>query len=81
MYSHISPKLFWGYEKRGTFLISTPEKTLIDSIYFHLKGYASFDFGEFDLSSIDTERLKSHILDLSNPQLVKKIQEVIYVKQ
>ncbi|MDP4011913.1 MAG: hypothetical protein Q8P72_06870 [Candidatus Roizmanbacteria bacterium] len=81
IYSHISPNLFWGYEKQGTFLISTPEKSLIDSVYFNLKGYTSFDFGEFDLSSVNIERLKSQILEIANPQLVKKIQEVAYAQQ
>ena len=34
LYSKISSKLFWGYEKKENFLIAEKEKALIDYLYF-----------------------------------------------
>ena len=53
LYSKISSKLFWGYEKKENFLIAEKEKALIDYLYFCQKGLRSLDREDLDLSEID----------------------------
>lgn len=56
-YSHVEGSLFKGYTNNRGILIATPEKALIDSIYFHSKAIISLDYSELDLSAIDTKLL------------------------
>ena len=52
-FTHISPELFWGFEKKDDFLIASPEKALIDAIYLYSKGLRKIDLDELTLTIID----------------------------
>lgn len=56
-YSQIAPEFYFGMEKDKDFLIASPEKALIDYIYFGNKGLRGKDFGEMDFSIIDQKKL------------------------
>lgn len=58
-YSHISNKLFWGWEKESDILLATPEKAFLDYLYFVKKGLRSIDWGEIDMSVLDKDLLSS----------------------
>ncbi len=58
-YSSISPGLFWGWEKKDNFLIATPEKALLDYLYFAKKGLRSIDWEEIDISNLNKDILFS----------------------
>lgn len=55
---HIKRDLFWGYEKDAHHLIATPEKALLDEIYFVAKGWRRIEFGDLDLSKINKKEFK-----------------------
>lgn len=53
IYSQISQKLFWGWEKKENFLIAKPEKALLDYVYLAQKGLRNLDWEEIDMSGLD----------------------------
>jgi len=57
VYSKITPKLFWGWEKKEDFLMATPEKALLDYMYFASKGLVNLDWEEIDISRLDKKLL------------------------
>lgn len=66
IYSKITPKLFWGWEKKEDFLIAKPEKALLDYIYFASKGLVSLDWDEIDISKLDKKLLLTWALKYNN---------------
>lgn len=56
-YFHIKSELFTGYTKIDGYLIATPEKALVDYLYFASKGLRSADISEFDLTHVDRDEL------------------------
>lgn len=56
VYSHIQKSLFWGYEKKDSYLIAVPEKALLDQIYLSSKGYKKINIEEYALNKIDRSR-------------------------
>jgi predicted transcriptional regulator of viral defense system len=70
-YSKISEDLYFGFEKKGTFFIATPEKALLDALY--LMSYGRY---KLDISSIDFAKInKTNILELARkyPQRTKNL--------
>lgn len=65
-YSQISQKLFWGYEKKENFLMANKEKSLLDYIYFGLKGLRNLSFDEFDLTGINKQKLAIYAKRFNN---------------
>lgn len=59
-YAHIDPSFFWGFVKDKNFLIATPEKAVLDMLYFSSKGLKKTDFDELDLSLINKEIMKDY---------------------
>lgn len=76
IYSKIDPKLFWGWEKKEDFLISRPEKALLDYIYFAFKGLTNLDWEEIDISKLDKKLLLEWALKY-NKNVVKEIKKHI----
>lgn len=72
-YSQISPRLFWGYEKKQGFLLAEPQKALLDYVYFYCKGLRGPVWDELDLKNIDRKKL----LLYARRSKDKKIQELI----
>ena len=56
-YSKIDSKLFWGFEKKEDFLIATPEKALLDYVYFASKGIVNLNWDEIDTTNLDKKLL------------------------
>jgi predicted transcriptional regulator of viral defense system len=54
-YSHISDRLYFGFEPREGFNLAMPEKALLDCIYY--RNTAPFA-GELEMAELDTERLR-----------------------
>lgn len=66
IYSKITPKLFWGWEKKEDFLMAKPEKALLDYVYFASKGLANVDWEEIDISKLDKKLLLTWALKYNN---------------
>ena len=60
-YSKISKELYFGFSKKNTFFIASPEKALLDAFYL-----VSFNRYAMDISSVDPAKLnKTEIRKLS----------------
>ena len=77
VYLHISPKLYFGFQKEKDFLIATPGKALFDELYFISKGIRSLSLDELDLSSINLKELLPMAKNIKNPKLKRLVKEVI----
>lgn len=64
-YSHLSGDLFWGYIKNNDFLIATPEKAILDTLYFCFKGLRRANIDEWDFSSVNKNTLKKYLMIFS----------------
>lgn len=76
-YSHFSPDLFWGYEKKENFLIAEPEKALLDYIYLGTKGLRQISFDEMDLSKIDRAKLVLYAQKFHNQKVTQITQSLL----
>ena len=56
-YSQIKKDFYWGYVKKDNFLIASPEKALLDALYFFSKGVINLSLKELDLSAINKKSL------------------------
>jgi len=74
-YSHLSPSLFWGYEKKEDFLIAEPEKALLDYLYFSTKGLRTFNRDEFNLKEINKKKLLDYCKKVDNKSLLSIIKK------
>jgi predicted transcriptional regulator of viral defense system len=75
-YTHISPNLFWGYEKKENFLLAEPEKALLDYIYLATKGLRNPVFDEMDLSSLNHKKLELYLQKFHNQSMNKIVQKL-----
>ena len=60
-YTHLDPRLYFGYEKRNDYIIATPEKALFDQAYLTSKGIKRLSIDEYDLSHIDKKIFYSYL--------------------
>lgn len=56
-YFHITKNYFFDYIKEKNFLIATPEKALIDTIFFTALGKSKTDLSELHFNDINKKRL------------------------
>lgn len=75
-YSQIKSDLFNRYEMVEGFLISTPEKTVFDLIYFSLKGVVNIDFKDLDFSTVDMKSLETIVLDSKDERMINKFRTI-----
>lgn len=75
-YTHISPNLFWGYEKRENFLLAEPEKSLLDYIYLATKGLRNPIFDEMDLSKLNHDKLELYAQKFHNQSMNKILKNL-----
>lgn len=61
-YFHLSGDLFRGYIKNKDFLIATPEKAILDTLYFCFKGLRRTYVDEWDFSSVNKSTLKKYLM-------------------
>jgi predicted transcriptional regulator of viral defense system len=76
-YTHIDPKLYFGYEKTNDFIIATPEKALFDQGYLTSKGIKHLNIDEYDLSRINKKVFTSYLEKLKNNQQFHETLSVI----
>jgi predicted transcriptional regulator of viral defense system len=72
-YRHISPEIFWGYQKHGNILLAEPEKAFLDLAYLSLNGYAKFDPEEMNVDLLDKKVLMKYLKKFNNKKLEKLI--------
>lgn len=70
-YTHLNRNLFWGFVKNKNFLIATPEKALLDTLYLFLKGLRKVDLDELDYTLLDKKVLKNYLRKINKPFLKK----------
>ena len=76
VFSHVDQSHFWGYEKSNGMLIATPEKALVDALYFKIKGIVSLNLEELDFSRINYPKLKQVAKQFHHPQVVQLVKEI-----
>ena len=75
-YTHISEGMFWGFEKKDGFLIASPEKALIDTLYLASKGLRKIDVDELTLSSLNKEKINRFAKLINFIPFQKRIKEL-----
>jgi len=76
-FTHISAKIFWGYKKIDNFLIATPEKAFIDTLYLMSKGIRKIDTDELKLAELDKNTFFEMAKDIDFypfQKIIKKIK-------
>lgn len=76
IYLHISHKYFFDYIKEKDFLIATPEKALIDTIFFNSIGKWVTDFDELLLANINKKRLLKVKEKIKNKAFLKLFEDL-----
>lgn len=75
-YSHLSPQFYWGFEQQQDFIIATPEKALLDLMYFASKGLRQLPVDELDLSVVNKKKLKNNAKNITTPQFTNYFKEI-----
>jgi hypothetical protein len=67
-YSHLSSRLYFGFESRDGFNLALPEKALLDTLYYRRR--APF-VGEMEFDGIDADLLRE--MSKSHPLRVREM--------
>ncbi|MDO8514958.1 MAG: hypothetical protein Q7S14_00520 [bacterium] len=59
IFRRMTNNFYFGFVKLDDFLIATPEKAVLDLLYFKSKGLAGADVSEWDTSSLNINLLKT----------------------
>jgi predicted transcriptional regulator of viral defense system len=59
-FRQITPKLFFGFEMKNGIYIASPEKALLDEVYFVTRGKATLDFDEVDIEKLSRKTLQDY---------------------
>ena len=70
-YMHLDQKYFTDYQKIDGMLIASPEKALIDTIFFAALGRSVLAIEELQLQSIDKKKVKEIAAQISNKAFQK----------
>ncbi|HBW74342.1 MAG TPA: hypothetical protein DEF59_03725 [Candidatus Magasanikbacteria bacterium] len=65
-YVHLDQKYYSDYQKSGDFLIASPEKALVDAMFFVALGRGSLSVEELNLQSIDKDKVKQMASKITN---------------
>lgn len=65
-YTHIKKSLYWGFVKDKNFVIATPEKALLDTLYLASRGQRTANLDEYNLDSIDKKVLNVYLKKVQN---------------
>jgi predicted transcriptional regulator of viral defense system len=60
-YLHLQSNLFFGYTSKNHTLIATPEKALLDQLYYATKKYRLVDWDEYSLDLLNQSRLREYL--------------------
>ena len=78
-YVGIAAHLFFGFEARDGVRYADPEKALLDTLYFHLRGrsYAYDVFSDVALDRLDRPKIASYLELYRNPKFVSFAEGVL----
>lgn len=65
-YFHLDQQYFTDYQKLEEFLIATPEKALVDTLFFVALGRSSLSLEELNLESINKHKVRKLASKISN---------------
>ena len=65
-YVHLDQKYYSDYQKSGDFLIASPEKALVDAMFFVALGRGSLSVEELNLQSVDKDKVKQMASKITN---------------
>ncbi len=74
IYHHIQPRLYWGHTREGHVYVAEPEKAFLDLAYLSLKGYATFDLDEMDITKLNSAKITRYLRKFDNAQLRKRVE-------
>jgi len=75
-YVHLDQKYFTGYQRIEGFLIATPEKALVDTMFFVALGKASLSIEELNLELIDIGKVEAFASTIINRAFNKYFKAV-----
>lgn len=75
-FSQIAANLFWGFEKKESFLMAEKEKALLDYLYFGLKGLRNLDWDEMETKEINRPKLLAYAKKFHNRKLLSIVKEL-----
>lgn len=78
VYIHLNQKYYSDYQQVDGFLIATPEKALIDALFFVALGRGSLNTEELILDSVDKNRLKDLADKIDNRAFKKYFKSLKY---
>jgi len=76
-FRQISPELFFGFGMKNGIYIASPEKALLDQVYFVVRGKATLDFDELDIKKLSIKSLNE--LSRKFPAYVRSFIERIII--
>lgn len=59
-FRQISPKFFFGFEMKNGVYIASPEKALLDEVYFVVRGKATLDLDELNIKKLSRKILRDY---------------------
>lgn len=65
-YAHLDQKYYGDYERTDGFLIATPEKALVDAMFFVALGRASLSIEELNLQSVNKDKVREIASKITN---------------
>lgn len=75
-YMHLDQKYFTDYQKTGDFLIASPEKALVDAMFFVALGRSSLSVEELNLQSVDRKKVKEIASRITNKAFKKYFDSI-----
>lgn len=75
-YLGIAPHLFFGYQSKNGVKSATPEKALLDTLYFYQKGMRfSFNiFTDIDIARVDKTLVMEYLKQYKNPRFISFVK-------
>lgn len=75
----VADHLLFGYAIEGGVRFAEPEKAVLDSLYFHLRGrrYPYDVFSDIDYASLERARLDRYLRRYRNPKFVTFVQRLL----
>ncbi len=65
-YMHLDQKYFGDYQKIDDFLIASPEKALVDAMFFTALGRSTLSIEELNLQSVDKKKVREIASKIAN---------------
>jgi len=75
-YFHIKKDYFWSYEKENEFLIASPEKALVDTLFLISLGRLFLSYDEFLLDKINKKKFAELSKKIKHPAYQKLILKI-----